>query len=61
MMIDKYSDDVHFLHMVGPEPHPLFPYANFDSGLVKMNYWSNYRFDRCFNVVFIDCMADFMV
>jgi hypothetical protein len=39
-LIESYGDQITFLHMIGPEPHPMWPYANFDSGSLKMNYWS---------------------
>ncbi|KAG5185822.1 hypothetical protein JKP88DRAFT_155418, partial [Tribonema minus] len=31
---------VAFAHLVGPEPHPITPDTNFDSGVVKVNFWS---------------------
>lgn len=39
-LVEAYQDKVFFLHMVGPEPHPIWPFANFDSGSIKLNYWS---------------------
>lgn len=39
-LIDSVGDTVTVVHLVGPEPHPLWPYANFDSGAIKMNLWS---------------------
>jgi hypothetical protein len=42
-LVEKYKDDVHFVHLVGPEPHPLSPDVNFDVGEFKMNYWSTVR------------------
>lgn len=28
------------VHIVGPEPHPMWPHNNFDIGTQRMNYWS---------------------
>lgn len=42
-LASKYSDDIHFLHMVSAEPHPMWPHTNFDHGLIRMNFWSTYR------------------
>jgi len=42
-LVDAYTDRVTFLHLVGPEPHPLTPDTNFDSGKQLMNYWSTVR------------------
>ena len=42
-LIDEYSEQLHVVHIVGPEPHPLWPYANFDSGSIKMNHWSTIK------------------
>lgn len=39
-VVEEYSDDFTFLHLVGPEPHPSSPEVNFDSGRIKTNYWS---------------------
>lgn len=41
-LLDAVKDKVTLVHLIGPEPHPMWPYANFDSGTVRMNYWSNY-------------------
>ncbi len=30
--IDTVGDKVQVIHLIGPEPHPLWPYTNFDSG-----------------------------
>lgn len=37
---DKYLTVV---HLIGPEPHPIWPYTNFDSGTLRMNYWSTIK------------------
>jgi hypothetical protein len=29
--------------LTGPEPHPDLPDLNFDSGAIKLNYWSTVR------------------
>ena len=42
-MVEQYKDSVSFVHMVGPEPHPITPDTNFDSGKQLMNYWSTVR------------------
>lgn len=42
-MVEKYKDEVHFVHLYGPEPHPLSPDVNFDVGEFMMNYWSTVR------------------
>ena len=39
-MIEKYKERVQFIHIYGPEPHPITPDVNFDSGALKLNYWS---------------------
>lgn len=42
-LVEAYKDTVTFVHLVGPEPHPLTPDTNFDSGKQLMNYWSTVR------------------
>ena len=42
-VVDEFKDSATFVHLVGPEPHPLTPDTNFDSGMQKMNYWSTVR------------------
>jgi hypothetical protein len=39
-LVDAYGDRLAVVHVVGPEPHPVWPFANFDSGTLRMNYWS---------------------
>ena len=39
-MIEKYKERVKFIHIYGPEPHPITPDLNFDSGAIKLNFWS---------------------
>mmetsp|Transcript_35109 Transcript_35109/g.108771 ORF Transcript_35109/g.108771 Transcript_35109/m.108771 type:complete len:256 (-) Transcript_35109:18-785(-) len=39
-LVERYADRVHFIHLVGPEPHPATPFVNFDSGKQLPNYWS---------------------
>lgn len=41
LLVVSESDKVTVVHIVGPEPHPIWPYANFDSGSLKLNYWSS--------------------
>lgn len=47
-MIDAFKSKVTFVHMIGPEPHPIWPYANFDSGTLRMNYWSTIKQPQTF-------------
>lgn len=42
-LVEAYKDQATFLHLVGPEPHPLGPDTNFDTGKQLMNYWSVVR------------------
>jgi hypothetical protein len=39
-LLDDVKDKITLVHLIGPEPHPIWPYANFDSGTIRMNYWS---------------------
>mmetsp|Transcript_11742 Transcript_11742/g.17515 ORF Transcript_11742/g.17515 Transcript_11742/m.17515 type:complete len:260 (-) Transcript_11742:112-891(-) len=39
-LVSRYHNFFTFVHLVGPEPHPIAPYTNFDSGTIKVNYWS---------------------
>ena len=48
-LVDSYKDTVTFVHLVGPEPHPLTPDTNFDSGKQLMNYWSTVRQPRTYD------------
>lgn len=34
LLIETQKDKVIFVHIIGPEPHPLWPYSNFDSGKI---------------------------
>lgn len=43
IFVESNSDVVQVLHMIGPEPHPMWPFSNFDSGSIKMNYWSSIK------------------
>jgi len=45
-LVEKYQGSVHFLHLVGPEPHPAAPDVNFDAGKLLLNYWSTERQPR---------------
>jgi hypothetical protein len=40
LFVEQVKDKVTVVHLIGPEPHPLWPYSNFDSGQMKMNMWS---------------------
>jgi len=42
-LVSKYHEKIYFLHMVGPEPFPIWPYGNFDTGAIKMSYWSTIK------------------
>ncbi len=42
-LADKYHDRVYFLHLISSEPHPMFPYSNYDHGMIQMNFWSTYK------------------
>jgi len=44
--VEAYKDKVTFVHLYGPEPHPVSPDTNFDSGRQAMNYWSTVRQPR---------------
>lgn len=37
------GDNVEVLHIVSSEPHPTWPYANFDTGNIRINLWSTIR------------------
>ena len=37
------SKYITIVHLIGPEPHPLWPSTNFDSGTLRMNYWSTIK------------------
>lgn len=47
-MVETFKDSVTVLHLVGPEPHPITPDTNFDSGKQLMNYWSTVRQPRTY-------------
>jgi hypothetical protein len=51
-LIAKFSSKFHFIHMIGPEPHPIWPYANFDLGTVRMNFWSTLKYKKRFLFTF---------
>lgn len=42
-LVEAYKESVTFIHLVGPEPHPVTPDTNFDKGVQRMNYWSTVR------------------
>ncbi|CAM9513374.1 unnamed protein product [Pylaiella littoralis] len=39
-LVESYKDRATFVHLYGPEPHPVSPDTNFDSGKVVDSYWS---------------------
>jgi hypothetical protein len=43
IMADQFNDYVTVVHLIGPEPHPVWPYTNFDSGALKLNMWSTIK------------------
>lgn len=43
MQVESHGDRAIFVHMYGPEPHPVAPDINFDSGKLLQNYWSTHR------------------
>jgi peroxiredoxin len=47
-LVEKVSDKVTVVHLVGPEPHPITPDTNFDEGTFRMNYWSTVRQPKTF-------------
>ena len=42
-LVEKYSDQVSFVHLYGPEPHPKRPDKNFDTGKIIEFPWSTVR------------------
>ena len=32
ILVETQKDKATFVHIIGPEPHPIWPYSNFDSG-----------------------------
>ena len=43
-LIELYDNKyLTIVHLIGPEPHPIWPYTNFDSGTLRMNYWSTIK------------------
>lgn len=38
--VNSYQDRATFVHLYGPEPHPIMPGTNFDRGSPIPNYWS---------------------
>lgn len=41
--MDEYKDRATFVHLYGPEPHPVAPSTNFDHGVQVNSYWSTVR------------------
>ena len=41
--VENAKDVVTLVHLIGPEPHPIWPDSNFDSGSIRMNLWSTIR------------------
>lgn len=42
-LVEKYYDQVSFIHLYGPEPHPKRPDKNFDTGKIIEFPWSTVR------------------
>ena len=43
-LIELYDNKyLTIVHLIGPEPHPIWPFTNFDSGTLRMNYWSTIK------------------
>lgn len=42
-LVEKYAEQVTFLHLYGPEPHPKRPDKNFDTGKIIEFPWSTVR------------------
>lgn len=40
-LVERFQDDVHFIHLSTIEPHPLAPDTNFDTGAVSEYAWSD--------------------
>lgn len=38
--VEEYKNRATFIHLYGPEPHPVMPGTNFDTGTVRPSYWS---------------------
>ena len=47
-LVQTYGQYLTILHFIGPEPHPAWPYANFDSGTLRMNLWSTIKQPQTF-------------
>eukprot|EP00903_Cladosiphon_okamuranus_P005692 g5654.t1 len=39
-LVEAYKDRATFVHLYGPEPHPVAPGTNFDKGMPVNSYWS---------------------
>lgn len=38
------------LHIISSEPHPTWPYTNFDKGTIRINLWSTIKL-VCFSLL----------
>ena len=49
--IDSVGSKVQVIHLIGPEPHPLWPYNNFDSGnlFYMITRWPTHLLVHSFN------------
>ena len=41
--MEEYKGRATFVHLYGPEPHPVAPGTNFDHGVQVNSYWSTVR------------------
>ena len=39
-LANKLRGKVQILHIISSEPHPMWPYANYDTGNLRVNLWS---------------------
>lgn len=43
-LAEKLSGKVTVLHIISSEPHPTWPFANFDTGNIRVNLWSTIKY-----------------
>ena len=46
--VDEYKNRATFVHLYGPEPHPVSPATNFDKGIQWQSFWSVVRQPRSY-------------
>eukprot|EP00904_Undaria_pinnatifida_P008240 jgi/Undpi1/4546/HiC_scaffold_18.g07900.m1 len=47
-LVDEYKNRATFVHLYGPEPHPVSPATNFDKGIQWQSFWSVVRQPRSY-------------